>query len=369
MSLFEFKDQNQAGQYGAQSIELTKKQHVNVVSDYAWTVQPKSARVDVPYLYMVERKLTNDVMIQQLMYNLAAGAEIGHQTATEFFAKLKDKVVPDDQTSDNSDTSIEKSADEKSRVSELLDSENPYAGLYSLEDTGWSYVLPYFDNKNHSIGGTWGEPDSGGLVSSIMQQATGAIGDIATDVNKIVSALGSGLGESANTRPGTYIERAKQYKFDAQGPSYSLNFNLYNTGKIGDVIDNWELCFALMYNLLPNRKTKTIFDPPPLYEIEIPGVRRSPVSCIKGMRVDFLGSTRLMDLQVAGQSSLRTIVPDAYSIKIDIEDILPESKNFMQSMVDVTKKVRVTTSTSGETTDRGVSSIDSTRNKITKISL
>jgi len=369
MSLFEFKDQNEAGQYGAQSLEVTKKRHVNVVSDYAWTVQPKSARVDVPYLYMVERKLTNDVMIQQLMYNLAAGAEVGHQTATEFFAKLKEKVVPDDQTSNVSDTTVEKTAEGKSRVRELLDSENPYAGLYSLEDTGWSYVLPYFDPSNHNIGGSWGEPDSGGLVSSIMNTATGAIGDIATDVNKIVSALGAGFGETSNTRPGTYIERAKQYKFDAKGPSYSIAFNLYNTGLPSDVIDNWELCFALMYNLLPNRKTKTIFDPPPLYEIEIPGVRRSPVSCIKGMQVDFLGSTRLMDLQVAGQPSLRTIVPDAYSIKIDIEDILPESKNFMQSMVDSTKKVRVTTSSSSENTSRDVQQTFSTHNNITKITL
>ncbi len=148
-----------------------------------------------------------------------------HQTATECVGKLKEKVVHDDKSGDVSDTTVEKTAEDKSRVRELLDSENPYAGLYSLEDTGWSYVLPYFDPSNHNIGGSWGEPDSGGLVSSIMKTATGAIGDIATDVNKIVSALGSGFGETSNTRPGTYIERAKQYKFEAKGPSQSPRFN------------------------------------------------------------------------------------------------------------------------------------------------
>ena len=43
---------------------------VNVVSDYSWTLAPKAARKDTPYMFIIERKLTNDVMIQQMIYNL-----------------------------------------------------------------------------------------------------------------------------------------------------------------------------------------------------------------------------------------------------------------------------------------------------------
>ncbi len=381
MSLFEFKSENQIDQYGADSIKLVKSQHVNVVTDYAWTVQPKTSRVDVPYLFMIERKITNDVVLQQILYNLTSAVELGQQTVTEFYKKLEDSIETEstknkdgDEKKENKPKSepklVESSNDFKQGFNTLNDKENPYAGLYSLEDTGWSYVLPYFSPSNHSITGNWGTPSEGGdMFSSIGSTISSSLATTAATVNKVVSALGAGVGSSESVRVGTYIESAKQYNFEAQGPSYSLNFNLYNTGKIQDVIDNWELCFAFMYNLLPNRKTKTIFDPPPLYEIHIPGVRRSPVSFIKGMQVDFLGSTRLMDLDVAGQSGLRTIVPDAYSISIDIEDVLPESKNFMQSMVDDTKRVRVTTSTEGRSVSESFQQAQSEYNNITRISL
>ena len=391
MPLFKFVDENQAEQYGAKSI-VPEPNHVNVVKDYAWTVQPQSARKDVPYLYMIERKLTNDVMIQQILYNLAAGFDVGNQTISEFYAKLNDTIETEQQNNTNENgeegtggtgTGVTGSKDKEitkeekdfiSNTKELFSSENPYSGLYSLEDTGWSYILPYFDSKNHDIGGNWGTiGETGGLMGKISGIVTSGATALATDVNKLVSALGSGFGATDSVRVGTYIEQAKQYNFDAQGPSYSVNFNLYNTGNITDVIDNWELCFALMYNLLPNRKTKTIFDPPPLYEIHIPGVRRSPVSFIKGMQVNFLGATRLMDLQVGGQTDvLRTIVPDAYSITIDIEDVLPESKNFMESMVSVDEKIRVsvTTSSDGETVNRDTDTNKETEyNNITQITL
>ena len=377
MSLFKFIDKNEVNQRGAYSLELEKKGHVNVVMDYAWTVQPKSSRIDVPYIFMIERKLTNDVMIQQLLYNLSAAADLGSGTTTEFLGKLRESITDEKEQGEGEQGGKNKnevtktnSGDDKlqSRVNQLLSSENPYAGLYSLEDTGWSYILPFFSGENRNISGDWGEPEGSGIVGGLLKMASESISQVATDVNKLVSALGAGVGETDSVRPGTYIERAKQYKFNAQGPSYSVNFNLYNTGKIQDVIDNWELCFALMYNLLPNRRSKTVFDPPPLYEIEIPGVRRSPASFIKGMQVNFLGATRLMDLDVAGET-IRTIVPDAYSVKIDIEDVLPESKNFMQSIFESKEKVSVTLNSSGETVSRTATQLSSEYNNITKITL
>jgi NACalpha-BTF3-like transcription factor len=372
MSLYKFENpdviQGTAVSGGADILVPTNASHVNVVKDYQWTIQPESARKDVPYIFLIERKLTNDVMVQQLLYNIVATAELGFQTGTEIQKKGEEKLNEAKEKFKLSDEDINKikSQAEKSTP-------NPYAGLYDLEDTGWSYILPFFDNKNHNIGGNWTKPaESGNFIDEIGGAVTSALGDVSASVNKIMSAMGAATGTTSVARPGTYIEQAKQYAFEAQGPSYSVEFNLYNTGTVTDVIDNWELCFALMYNLLPNRRTKTVFDPPPLYEVAIPGVRTSPVSFIKGMRVEFLGATRIMDLDVQGvnntPSKLRTIVPDAYSIKIDIEDVLPESKNFMQSILNGKDRVKV--STRKETTSRSYENeLISKANEITHISL
>jgi hypothetical protein len=372
MSLYKFENpdviQGTAVSGGANILVPTNKSHVNVVNDYPWTIQPKSARKDVPYIFLIERKLTNDVMVQQLLYNIAATAELGYQAATEIQSKSEEKLNEAKKKYKLTDEEINKIKSEAEKATP-----NPYLGLYDLEDTGWSYIMPFFDNKNHDIGGNWGLPsESNNIVDQVGGAVNQALGSVSASVNKIMSALGAATGTSSIARPGTYIEQAKQYMFEAQGPSYSVEFNLYNTGTMEDVINNWELCFALMYNLLPNRRTKTVFDPPPLYEVTIPGVRTSPVSFIKGMQVDFLGATRIMDLEVQGinntSSKLRTIVPDAYSLKIDIEDVLPESKNFMQSIFDGKDRVRV--STRAETTSRSYENdLVSNANEIAYISL
>lgn len=353
MSLFTFKpfDKNKTDDEGNPITDgradlitsNAKDKTVNVVTDYAWTINPKTAREDVPYIYLIERKLTNNVMVQQLLYNIRAGAEIGKDILNTLAKTITDEKNVEDASVYGEPTEKSKIQQTKENTDSMFDNEQPYLGLYDLEDTGWAYVLPYFDKQNHNIGGNWGLPgEADGGFNKVGAAISNMVGDFAQGVNQISSVMGAFTSGTGLARVGTYIEKAKQYNFESQGPKYTVEFNLYNTGKMSDVIDNWELCFALMYNLLPNRRSKTLFDPPPLYEVSIPGVRRSPVSFIAGMQVNFLGATRIMDLDVGGQPQpLRCIVPDAYSLRIDIEDVLPESKNFMQSMIREDEIVRV----------------------------
>jgi len=355
-----------AGAAVAVAPKTEQGQNVNVVMDYSWTLSPKTARADVPYLELIEYKITNDVMLQQVLYTLAAAGGEVVKTYTDLQKRVSGELTKNSESTNNSQATGNSST--VTKISELLGvTDNPYAGLYDLEPTGWSYILPYFDKLNHNIGGNWSTPDGGGVIGKTIKEVTDQVGGVTQDINKVVSLLGSTTGV-VDARPGTYIEQAKQYKFTAQGPSYSVQFDLYNTTSIDDVIRNWELCFLLMYNILPNRKSKTVFDPPPLYEVTIPGVRKSPVSFIRGMKVDFLGATRIMDLDVGGfENSTRTIVPDGYSITIDFEDVLPESKNFMNSLVDETQKIRVSTNAAGNA--KSNSDSGATVNGITRISL
>lgn len=315
---------------------------VNVVSDYRWTLSPKSSRLDTPYIYMIERRLTNNVLLQQLLYNISAGAEVGLDVVNFINNKLT--------TLDGNEPQFQTSNDEIKRKLGTTDEsvESPYRGLYALEDTGWSFVFPYFDNNNHQLNNSWGEVKGSGIIGDTSDAIRSGIGSIAEGANIAASALGSLANQftqnnNAQARIGTYIESAKQFNYGNSSASYRITFDLLNTHDTDDIIKNWELCFLLIFNNLPNRKTKTVFDPPAVYEIEIPGVRRSPISVIKGLKIDFLGATRIMDLQVANlDRKTRTLVPEVYRVNIDIEDLLPESKNFLQSLIDDDIDIRVT---------------------------
>lgn len=313
---------------------------VNVVSDFRWTLSPKESRFDVPYISMIERKITNDVLIQQVVYNLLAAVDTTVDVRDTTRRDIIERYLDSGRTSEDSFTAgevVDAINETLNRVSAQKLGESPYAGLYGLEDTGWHFIFPYFDTQNHSVANAWGTP-SGGLVEKLAVNLSEGIGTGASIINRIQSVLGA--AENGDIRVGTYIEKAKQFTFPTSGPKYNLAFHLYNTYKTEDIIKNWELCFLLIYNNLPNRRTRTIFEPPPLYEILIPGVRRSPVSFISSLRVDFVGATRMMKLDVIG-NEIETLVPEAYKITIGVEDVLPESKNFLQSMVDDTIRVHV----------------------------
>jgi hypothetical protein len=376
MSLFEFEQPTGVKDDRGAKIAIPSTGStgiVNVVSDYRWTVNPKEGRKDVPYMEIIERKVTNDVLLQQLLYNITAAYTEGETIPKEIIAAVRKKITKSKaaagDTTETTDRQIKKQADTQLKAAAGGDAESPYAGLYSLEDTGWSFILPYFDKQNHNISSNWTKPNASGLGAGLMKGVSDAVGEVATGVSRVYSMLGA-LGTGVEARVGTYIEQAKMYQFASGGASYSVQFDLYNTVDVEDVIKNWEICFLLMYNTLPNRRTKTTFDPPPLYEVTIPGVRRSPVSFIKSLKVEFVGATRLMDLDVAGQTRLRTIVPDAYSVTIDFEDVLPESKNFMNSMLDEDAKISVTLKEPEATSARGFShdgSIGTEANDITYI--
>ena len=323
---------------------------INVVSDYSWTISPKTSRIDVPYISIIERKIINNVALQQLLYNVSAvGNVIGENT------KLIDSVTGGNVSEliNRLQTKISDTIDKTNKIEKtgnIIPSNplNPYEGLYDLEDTGWMYILPYLGGENHSIQNQWGEP-TGGFVQNLSNSLINATTNVSKNINDIIGGLGKLTGTgSAISNVGTYIEKAKQYQYPSSGPSYNVNFMLYNTTTIEDVIKNWELCFLLLYNMLPNRRTKTVFDPPPLYEISIPGVRKSPISSMESITITFIGSTRLMDLDVIGGTQ-RTIVPDAYSISIKFTDIFPETKNFMNALIDDDIQINVSSKTTSFT--------------------
>lgn len=311
---------------------------VNVVGDYSWTISPKSSRFDVPYIQLIEKRINNNVLVQQFLYYISAGIDIGGTAANQVIDNFQNTAG----LADNDVVNRERRENVINKVETAInDPEQPYRGLYDLEDTGWIYILPYFSEKHHEISNSWAESQPVNFLTNAGFQAIEeGVNQIAEPVNMLASALGAFTG---NSQPsvGTYIEKPKQYTPNASGPSYTVTFNLYNTFKLEDIIKNWQFCYLLLYQNLPNRRSKTIFDPPAVYEIFIPGVRRSPLSFISMVNVQFVGSTRLMKLKISDEKELTAIVPDAYRVTLNIQDIFPESRNFMQGVIDEDQKVSV----------------------------
>jgi hypothetical protein len=184
---------------------------------------------------------------------------------------------------------------------------------------------------------------------------------------------------------GTYIERPHEYQYGQDLPSWTFTVNLLNTRDWTDVVKNWQLCYLLSYQNLPNKVTKTMLDPPVIYEVEVPGVFYSPYSYMSRISIVNKGALRLAKIpllkdkkmndsyklvnnkntsssevtrpewleQLAGISPTKSLndsqliqhaaggpglgtevtvdvmIPDAYEIQITIQSLLPESKNLL----------------------------------------
>jgi hypothetical protein len=60
------------------------------------------------------------------------------------------------------------------------------------------------------------------------------------------------------------------------------------------------------------------------------------------LRIDFVGVTRLMDVEVGlDRKPIKSIVPDAYKVTITITDLFPESKNFLEGVLDSEKRITI----------------------------
>lgn len=338
---------------------------INVVNDFQWTKSPIESRYNTPYITLVEKRLLMNSNIANLANSIfAAGTSVAN-----IFGEAAGSLVQ--KGIDNAPDSIEKlgnfllagAANEKKIIAESQNRSDianalsktkaasleatgealvtlgkysssfqlgnpvlkPYDFLYATEVTGFEYVLPYFNNSYNSSSITFGESESN-LISGI----TNIAGDLA--------AGAAGIG--GFLKPGTYIEKAKQYSMGDTGRNIEIKFPLLNTGEYKDIIENWQLIFGLLYQNRPGRVTRAIIDVPVIYEVYSQGTVYMPFAFINSLSVNFLGSRRMMKIQVPvglnpGEKSItiETIVPDAYDITIGLTGLNDETRNFLYTNV------------------------------------
>lgn len=344
----DIKDLTNLGIYGDQSSQV--KDPINIVNDFPWTNSPKSSRDDVPKLQMIEQRIVLNSTVTNMVYSTLASvdnvAAIGNTAGglvDRFFPKEdpKNNTTSGDAVNDATAVAEEKSNKSKLREAfeavmqggyfKTFDSEvlRPYEGLYATEYTGFNYYFPYLEDSYREITNQFGEAEGNILAP---------IADLAADAAALTNVLNI-------IKPGTYIEKSKQFTMGDQGRALSLTIPLLNTGSFEDVRRNWQLLFGLVYQNRPGRVSKSIIDQPVIYEVHLPGVAYMPYAYISNLSIKFLGNRREMEFDVPIMSegvdggtsnnigNIRTVIPDAYELSLTITGLNEETRNFIYASV------------------------------------
>jgi len=359
---------------------------VNVLNGFLWTNSKKrsgdTGRDQAPYVKLKERRLKVNSLVAQAIYSAGAATDAGFDIA-RFFG-LQSSTNPVDiaslgtellvnatraatgaiggainslsnsefakrsglgQTNINSESLANNLRSQLDQV--IKDDPNFltqnylhwYRGLYITEPTGWNFVLPYFEDYNQSASNAWSTSKdttvAGNFLASGLNEFTQQARSFINDIG------GSAIGL------GTYTENSQYYQYAQTGETITIKFPLINTGSAtyDDVVNNWQFIFLLLYNNKPERINRNLIEPPPLYEVTIPGVKYMPFSFMSSVGVTYKGTRRMMKINVPASirsagglsninTNFQTIVPEAYEVTITLQGLVTDSKNFMYSLVN-----------------------------------
>jgi hypothetical protein len=191
---------------------------------------------------------------------------------------------------------------------------NPYASTYAAMDTGVIFQFPYLSEYLHTTRVDW--------------------------VTNELAHLGEGwiktINQFTNISPAISMNAPMTWNGTSSDP-YTVKFCLFNTNQTSSVwYNHWKL--------LHNQYTFVNSVPPAIYTVDIPGMKYSPASYMKTLKISNLGNT--MSLKhinngagalVGSENSLgfpsgdtkTYMIPDAYAVEITFEDMIPMSRQIL----------------------------------------
>lgn len=408
---------------GGNTGDIHRLREINVINEFEWTTSPVPARHDTPAIRLKEMYVKANPMINQIAHNLGIVGEGVVDMATgkgvdELSKKLAehsgsvrkvtgamktrlDKIGDglanfkglnlaggegkNNAVGDSLDTLqsagknalksagvvIDQSGQMTANLMDLAggfekgDPLNPYRLMYVTQLTGFSYVMPYFDNYHKSTSSQWGDTQPAGSET---------FGESILEFGRKGSEMMGNIAQIRNVlEPGKYIEQPQFFNsYSSNKRSYKVSFPLSNTGSYSEVLKNWQLVYLLVYQNTQNRISRTLVAPPVIYEAEIPGVWYSPYAYISDLSVEYLGARRRMVVEVpkapasaiSSESdtntpiSLDTIIPDAYQVSLTITDMHSESQNFLHRIIQQKDKVTTYETWQSNDADREFNDVD-----------
>jgi len=181
---------------------------------------------------------------------------------------------------------------------------NPYAGLYMGDTTGNEYILPFFTETNHQIGQNW-------------QENQAPLGDTAKRMTNAAEAVGKALFPAAGIIYPKSYAGANEYVYD-------ITFYLINTISDVGIKKNKDFLETFIAQNLHVQENSLAITPPCLYTAFIPGIRWSPVCVVSNLSISNKGT--LNRNEITGH-----IVPDAWEVRIQIRELINESRSIYQA--------------------------------------
>lgn len=276
---------------------------IDIVNDFNWTLTPKEGREEVPPMFVKEYQQTAGQLVASLIYIYKLGLNGITLAGTNTAEQL-------------------------------------YRYKYLAKETGWTYYMPYFNQKKYTRETGFSDENSNNPFKSIqslgektIQGFTGRGGQgrpfgIFAEAAAIFTAATQTIDRLI---PGKLnLDLPKFWTGTTEG-SYEVSFDLFNTGTQQDIINNRNFCEIITRNNTQSRRNAMITDPVCIYSIDCPDVVSMPAAWISNLNITNLGNTRLIEGLFNGGDK---VIPEAYRVKIVFQSLLQPSRQIMQGLDD-----------------------------------
>ena len=280
---------------------------VDVVNNFSWTLSPKNARGDVPYVELTEYQQTSGQLGASLLYYSRIAMNAVDNGAGAIFSPSDPAEV--------------------------------YKYKYLAQPTGFVYRFPYFSTVKHNRSTNFsGEDGKSPFQSSIdLGKSILGFGTNRQSANFFAKELGV-LGKlstiadvaiaAANTYfPGNINFELPQKWASTTEDSISIKFHLFNTVSLDDIDSNRNLAYILTYQNSASRRNFALNDPVVIYSLVIPDVVNFPVCYMDSLSITNVGNTRMINNQ-----GVPRIIPEAYEFNMTFKSLILPTRNIMQAL-------------------------------------
>lgn len=325
---------------------IPKSTCIDVIRDFSWfaggtsSALTQAAIAKIPNLFMVEKEQILDSQLAQALYyfesaknDIKKAQNVTSQMKQWLLGNGEDNGILKQLAANGLDgigsglSLIDRGAEFLSQnLAGASDAEKnkltqnylrSLIGLYLTKDTGFKYCLPYFENPP-TITNNWGSADNQGLLRGAINTGMDMVNEVSQAVNL--------------SQPGVYIQEAKYYNFNDEGPSLTVTIPLFNTVKRGSkvpYIQNYEFLWLLTYQNKPYKTSFARTMPPKMYDVTLPGLVNMPYAYIKSLSVDFKGTVRNKSFYINGLGNITAPIPDAYEVTIELQSLILDYANLM----------------------------------------
>jgi hypothetical protein len=291
----------------------------------------------IPFCILKEYELVSNSTVSQLLYYVRSLGITDEQLASTGgnVEKIAEKVKAKSNEFEGKKNTIIRDAfssvlngisDQLGNVSNALASNErldgvllPYNGLYARQATGFQYVFPYFEDLKKSITTNFTDSETGLLKNNVFKAVNSLFDDAYEKIGQSLLAA----------TPGAYIEQPKFFS-PGSGENYKITFNLINTVDGVKIQRHLDFLFLLAFQNLPFRKNIAEVLPPKIYSFTLPGELYIPFAYISKLDIQFIGNRRAMNMRLPYINKTdRCIVPEVYSVTLEITSLTYTSANFM----------------------------------------